>query len=101
MPPKGGAPPRPGPTTDRGNPAADLLQIVTLLIIHAIDGCNFAALEDHLALRAGRGRKARAARHPGEGELPRAVAAVRSRADPSPQPSPRIPGRSCGKSVRQ
>src|SRR5215470_1583527 len=62
MPPKRGAPPRPGPTTDRGNPAADLLQIASSLTIHAIVDCNFAAREDHLAPRAGRGRKARAAR---------------------------------------
>src|SRR6516162_6691987 len=69
MPPKRGALPRPGPTTDRGNPAADLLQIASSLTIPAIVDCNFAAREDHLAPRAGRGRKARAARHPGEGEM--------------------------------
>src|SRR5215468_245152 len=69
MPPKRGAPPRPGPTTDRGNPAADLLQIANSLTIDAIYDCNFAAREDDLAARAGRGRKARAARHPGEGEM--------------------------------
>src|SRR5215467_2840176 len=69
MPPKRGAPPRLGPTTDECDFAADLLQIASSLTIHAIVDCNFAAREDHLAPRAGRGRKARAARHPGEGEM--------------------------------
>src|SRR5215472_4329649 len=92
MPPKRGAPPRPGPTTDRGNPAADLLQIATSLIIHAIVDCNFAAREDHLAPRAGEvGRRAQRGIRM-RGKWPRAVAAVRSRADPSPQPSPRKRG---------
>src|SRR5215469_11544413 len=40
MPPKQGAPPRPGPTTDRGNPAADLLQIASSLIIDTTADCN-------------------------------------------------------------
>src|SRR5215469_8701500 len=69
MPPKRGAPPRLGPTTDECDFAADLLQIASLLTLNAISDCNFAAREDHLAPRAGRGRKARAARHPGEGEM--------------------------------
>src|SRR5215472_13036874 len=91
MPPKRGAPPRPGPTTDRGNPAADLLQIANPLTIDAIDDCNFAAREDDLASRAGRGRKARTARHPGKGEMAAGCSHCEV-AGRSPNSSPRIPG---------
>src|SRR5215471_8336425 len=69
MPPKRGAPPRLGPTTDECDFAADLLQIASSLTLDAISDCNFAAREDDLAPPEGRGRKARAARHPGEGEM--------------------------------
>src|SRR5215469_14484929 len=91
MPPKRGAPPRLGPTTDECDFAADLLQIASSLTLDAISDCNFAAREDHLAPRAGRGRKARAARHPGEGQT--GAAEMWCGRGPAPHPGPLPAGR--------
>jgi len=90
--PRRGEPDRPGPTTDRGNPAADLLQIASSLIIDTTADCNFAAREDHLAPRAGRGRKARAARHPGEGQMAAGCSRCKVAGRPLTPPAPRKQG---------